>query len=125
MSDLIVTWPKSRPLGSYIAECLNAAHDGKVINYRVRSKPDERHLGPPGDRRLYRVHNGWVRGYTNIERLAFREDGEVARVRSDAFSGFWPRGWYIVCVPFFHDCPTMQMEGFRGYRYFDRSLLNG
>ena len=123
MSDLIVTWPKTRGFGSYVAECAHATLNDQHIAYRVRRLPDEGRLGSVGDRRLYRVHDGVVKGYTNIAALDFREEGEVARVKSDAFAGFWPAGWYIVCLPIFYGCHPLSMPGFRGYRYFERRLV--
>lgn len=125
MSDLIVTWPKSRPFGSYVAECAKADSDGLYINYRIHSSPDPRRLNLPHDRRLYRVHDGVVRGYTRIRTITFHDDRSVVRVESDPLTGFWPAGWYIVCHPRFHDCPPLAMDGFRGYRYFERSLVEG
>lgn len=125
MSDLIVTWPKARTFASYAAECASADRAGKLINYHVRSCPDVTRLNPDErDRRLYRVNDGRVRGFTYIKALMFHSDGVVARVESDPLDGSWPAGWYIVCYPKFHDCKPLAMEGFRGYHYFDRTLID-
>lgn len=122
--DLIVTWPKSRVLGSYLAELRNAERLGLKINYRVHRPPDREALfGAGGVPRVYRVHNGFVRGYTPLSGVLLRGENEVARVEADAMSGFWPAGWYLVCEPIFHRCAESFCEGFRGWRWFDRTLV--
>lgn len=125
MSDVVVTWPKSRPFGSYIAELAVAKREGLNINYRVRTPPHRTRLfRDVGDDkpRLYRVHEDFVRGYTPIIGVTFREENTVMRVASDLLSGSWPAGWYIVCEPEFHDIePLVEMKGFRGWRWYDRT----
>lgn len=119
--DIVVTWPKTRRFGSYVASIHQAARDGLLINYRVRNRPDQARLAP--DARCYRVHDGMVRGYTPISTVAFHASGEVARVKDDPISGNWPAGWYVVCRPVFVDIKPIRMEGFRGWRYFDRTQV--
>jgi len=127
MTDLAVTWPKDRRLASYIAGCHNAKSDGLVINFRVRNPPDRRRLFEEGEQppRLYRVHDGFVRGYTPITAVTFKED--VLRVADDPLPGNWPPGWYIVCDPTWTDAqkPLVAMKGFRGYRWFARPMRDG
>lgn len=113
--DLIVTWPKSRPLSSYLRELERAQRSGQVINYRVRHQP---RISPSAWRgrgpRCYMVHDGAIRGYNKIRCLTFREDHEVV----DPITGnFWPRGWYIVRDPGWHEVEPVPMRGFRGFRY--------
>lgn len=131
-SDVIVTWPKkARPFASYIAACHQAKRDGLVINYRIQYPPQRDRLwGAPGTKRpypprLYRVHDGLVRGWTEIKGVMLKDEGEVARVADDLTPGDrWPAGWYIVCDPEWHDCdlPLQSMPGFRGWRYFGSVL---
>lgn len=123
MTDLIVTWPKSRPLSSYVEELGKAELAGLDINFRVPTEPREFLVG----RRCYRVHSGHVRGWTKILGVAKRGPNQVARVESDAFAGFWPEGWYVVCSPAWYVLfgkKQIAVKGFQGYRYFDRSLLD-
>lgn len=121
MTDIVVTWPKTRRFATYVAELHNAARDGLLINYRVRTPPDRKRLA--GDARCYRVHDGHVRGWTPIKDICFHGDTEVARVKSDPIVGHWPAGWYVVCLPEFHDTTLTQMGGFPGWRYFDRTAV--
>lgn len=117
--DIIVTWPKSRTFASYIAEVHNAERDGLVLNFRVRTRPG----GMP--ERCYMVHDGAVRGWLPMHAIVFHEEGAVARVKSDPIPGGWPAGWYLVRLPNWHDLePVYPMAGFRGYRYFDRTLID-
>jgi hypothetical protein len=108
MRDLVLTWPKSRPLRSYLATLAQARRRGDVINYRVTHPP----LG--AIRRVYMVHDGALRGWGTFRGIAYRGAGEVA----DGAGGFWPAGWYVTRDPDWHplDKP-IPMPGFRGFRY--------
>lgn len=124
MSDLVVTWPKTRCLASYIS----ALHDAKAkalkVNYRTGGNPPQRSRVFDGAApRLYRVHDGAVRGYTPIIDVVFHATGEVARVADDPISDEWPEGWYIMCEPEFFDCKPLSMKGFQGFRWFDRTRV--
>lgn len=123
MTDLVVTWPKSRRLGSYISALAFAQQRRLNVNYRVRRAPDRKRLFEEGPQppRLYRVHDGKVRGYTEIIAVGFREEGEVARVADDPLPGDWPAGTYIVCTPKYVDVDGPEMAGFRGFRWYDRT----
>jgi hypothetical protein len=116
-ADMLVTWPKGRPLRSYLDELQIAERTGAVINYRIaqRAKRFER-----GVTRIYRVHDGMVRGWTLLLDVHYYEDGQVHRVRSDPRSGFWPAGWYLVCEPIFHEVQPYPTSGFLGFKYIDR-----
>lgn len=114
--DIVVTWPKSRPLSSYLDELLKAYAQGLEINYRVSRLPqldfaawEER----PG--RCYMVHDGAVRGYNEINRFTHRSD-----VR-DPISGELMRpGYYIVRDPRWIPITPIPMAGFQGWRWFER-----
>jgi hypothetical protein len=125
MSDLVVTWPKSRTLASYLAELEGAlwAMPRLLINFHVPSKPSAERCEPIGSLRCYRVHDGMVRGYTNVHDIVFHEDRVVARVKSDPIPGHWPAGWYVQCYPYWHACGPVSMNGFQGYHYFDRGAV--
>lgn len=116
MKDLVVTWPKSKPLETYLEELQRAARDRLEINFRVPSRPAT-------VARCYMVHSGAVRGYNMVRQVVWRGEGEVVRVESDAVRGFWPAGWYVVREPLWHPLtPTIPMRGFQGYRYMERPL---
>lgn len=112
--DIVVTWPKSRTLQSYLKELTCAAGEGKVINYRVASPPTTT------PERCYIVHEGCVRGYNLVKEIAYR-DGQTVE---DVVTGkYWKEGWYVVRDPRFFMCATYPMTGFRGWRWFDRMLV--
>lgn len=114
--DLILTWPKSRPLDSYLRELKQAERNGEVINFRVASPPKI----AEGQRwgYCYMVHDGYVRGWMQIIDVVHRGPGEVNRVASDDRSGSWPEGWYVVREPIWHPMnKPVPMPGFRGFRY--------
>lgn len=113
---LILTWPKSRPLESYLRELKEAERNGAVINFRVAHPPKR----APDQRwgYCYMVYDGYVRGWTQITDVVHRGRGEVRRVASDDRSGFWPPGWYVVREPIWHPLSKLiPMIGFRGFRY--------
>lgn len=114
-SDLIITWPKSRPLQSYLDELAKAEKAGLVINYRVAHVPAfgfGAWAGRPG--RCYVVHDGAVRGYNEILYVTHREEGEVTDPLTDQS---WPAGNYIVRDPRWYPINPVPMAGFRGFRY--------
>lgn len=112
--DIIVTWPKVKPLDDYVAELQSAAENRLEINFRVPHPPLKR------PHRCYIVHSNYVRGWNVVIDVVWRGEGEVARVGSDAFAGFWPAGYYIVRDPEWHPVKPIEMRGFQGWRYFDR-----
>jgi hypothetical protein len=112
--DVIVTWPQSRPLDSYLAELKRAARDGLVINYRVSRLPATK------PRRCYMVHSGMVRGWCDVLSVERRGEGDVRRAEND--SGFWPGGYYIVRSPVWHALKNpLPMRGFQSWRWYDGS----
>lgn len=116
--DIVVTWPKDRFFASYLVELERATHLGLQINFRVPSLPN------PTPERCYRVHDGRVRGYTLVIDVRAIAAGKVERVASDRLAGrFWPAGNYIVCEPVWREIDVKpEMDGFRGWRWFDRTL---
>lgn len=114
--DLILTWPKSRPLASYLRELQGAKERSEVINFRVSGRPNV-----SAGSRCYMVHDGAVRGWSAIIAVAHRGPREVRRVASDDRSGFWPEGWYVVRDPtWFPLRDPVAMQGFQGFRYMLR-----
>lgn len=110
MNDAIVmTWPKSRPLESYLEELRKAEEQGLTIHFRVPSLPEI-----PFGARCYMVHDGYVRGW--LVTLGFSDGTGV----TDPITGEpWPKGKYIVRNP--HWTPLeypKRMKGFRGWRYY-------
>jgi hypothetical protein len=111
--DLILTWPKTRPLDSYLRELTLAQERGEVINFRVSGQPNVK-----GGRRCYMVHDGAMRGWLPIVEVVYRGPREVRRVVSDARSGFWPEGWFVVRKPRWTPlAEPVKMQGFQGFRY--------
>lgn len=116
VADLVVTWPKSKPLETYLAELEKAVTDRLQINFRVPSRP------APVER-CYMVYDGEVRGWNRVLSVEHRGEREVTRVESDAFAGFWPAGWYVVRDPAWTAVTTpMAMKGFQGYRYLHHEV---
>lgn len=126
--DIVLTWPKSRPLESYVSELARAERERMVINYRVASFPtwnDQEAWWDHGalcfggygsdSPRCYMVHDGAVRGWCEIVYCCAREDGEVDG---------WPAGKYIVRDPTWHPIEPFPMEGFRGYRWAPADLTS-
>lgn len=115
MSDLIITWPKTRPLQSYLDECARAVSQELMINYRVSYPPARMKLA--ADARVYVVHDGAVRGWSSFSSVIYCAEGEVRGVAGDPD---WPEGWYIVRHPDWHPCAETPYMGFRGWRYHTR-----
>lgn len=110
MSAIVVTWPKTRPLRSYLRELARAADGDQVINFRVPGHPPVK----PGER-CYMVHDGFVRGYNTVLRVEHRAAGEVT---DPVTRRPWPAGWYVVRDPVWHALEKpVRMDGFRSWRY--------
>lgn len=134
MRDIVVTWPKKRLLADYLETLVWAERNGRVINFRVARVPrwddavdSHGFQGWPFGvelPRCYRVHDGAVRGFTEVRGTCHRQDGEVEFIGGE---GYWPAGTYIVCSPEWHSIAPIPMCGFRGWRWFEeaprRSLL--
>lgn len=117
--DICVTWPKSRPLDSYLAELARAEREGLDINYRVHSIPrwpdaisDHGLLGwaygivRP---RCHMIHDGYVRGWCEVLGTCWHRAGDV---------NGWPAGNYIVRSPVWHPVDPITYRGFRGWRWY-------
>lgn len=113
MADIVVTWPKSRHFASYMVELERAKSRGLIIHYRVRHLPD------PQPERCYMVHDGAVRGWLLVTGQGAQPGG---RVLDPITGGFWRAGNYITRDPEWHSVKPCEMQGFRGWRWFDRSL---
>lgn len=115
-TNLILTWPKSRTLESYLEEMKRAERKGLDVNFRSPNPPKL----TPNSRwgQAFMVHDGAVRGYSQIIEVTYREWGRVQRVESDPESGYWPPGWYVVREPlWFPLADPISMRGFQGFRY--------
>lgn len=115
--DLVLTWPKTTKLVTYVNMLDQAAERDLVINFRVSSPPvmDEGEC-----QRVYMVHDGWIRGWNKFLSVEYRHAGEVQQARG---GGYWPEGWYIVREAAWHPLPKEFQEpmvGFRGFRYRER-----
>lgn len=111
MTDIAITWPRTRELQSYLDELRAAVARGDEINYRVAREP--KHT----PERCYVVHSGRLRGYNRVLRVVRRGEGEVRHMGG----GYWPAGWYIVRSPVWVPLnPEIPMPSFRGFRYIER-----
>jgi hypothetical protein len=118
--DIVITWPKTKPLDSYLDELAAAVQRDALINYRVGRLPRWQEARETIDGlqywdvdsddrpRSFMVHEGQVRGWCWIVGAGWREDGEVEG---------WPAGWYVVRDPFFIPIPPQPMRGFQGWRW--------
>lgn len=107
--DIVVTWPKSRSLQSYLDELERADREDKLINFRISSIPKE------DVTRCFMVHDGAVRGYTNVLKVDIYQRGEIR----DPITGHaWPDGIYITRDPEWYPIEPIPMKGFQGFRYF-------
>lgn len=112
MRDLCITWPKSRPLESYVEELAKAEERGEVINFRVPTLPKEQ------CERCYVVHDGMIRGYSLVVGGIRAENYTV---RDPITEEWWPEGNYIVRHPKWHELEEpIPMKAFMGYRYIER-----
>lgn len=115
--DLIVTWPKTRSLESYLTELDRALSLGQAINFRVSRLPSDVGFLDWMERphRCYMVHDGAVRGYNNIIGLDHIGDNKVF----DPVSGkALAAGNYIMRDPLWHPVEERKMHGFQGWRYY-------
>lgn len=114
--DIAITWPKSRPLESYLAELKKAADAGLVINFKVPTWPKRIKEGE----RCYIVYDGFVRGYNNILGVDSKDD-----VIDPITGQRMAPGVYVVREPTFYDTgsPHVAIDSFRGYRYVEREFM--
>jgi hypothetical protein len=121
--DIVVTWPKTKPLQAYLDALAGAEECGEVINYRVARLPTwDDAIEDHGFRgwafgivqpRCYVVHTGYVRGWTEVIGTCCRETGNVLG---------WPSGFYIVRHPTWNPEPLiLPMTSFRGWRWYEPS----
>lgn len=112
--DIVVTWPKSRSLQSYLDELQKAQKTGKHILFRVGRMPRRVRAGD----RCYMVHTGYVRGWVRVTDLHFPQEGQPP---INPITGERMReGAYIVRSPiwrFLQEQPPV--SGFQGVRYAD------
>lgn len=115
MSHIVITWPKSRPLQSYLEQLEVASKLGENISFRVSSLPKWRAFGT----RCYVVYDGYIRGY-NYLIDAYYANGNTIK---DPITGkFWPEGNYLVRNPIWHKIDLVPMKGFQGFRYYDPGI---
>jgi hypothetical protein len=113
MSDMIVTWPKTKPLDTYLEECREAEKRCLAINFRVPRLPNPRRLG--NATRVYVIHDGAIRGWHRLLSAQHRAENDVV----DQVAGdHWPEGNYLVRDAHWHPLPQpVPWAGFRGFRY--------
>lgn len=116
MYDIVITWPRSRTLEDYLEQLALAAERGDEINFRVPTLPLKRL------RHCYAVHDGAVRGWSQVLDACYRGPSEVSIVTNDTWGGFWPEGNYIVRSPHWHAIDPIPMKSFQGWRYFERVI---
>lgn len=107
--NIVVTWPKSRSLGSYLSELAKADRSGRVAYYRVSRRPDVQE----GDR-CYHVHTGYVRGYLIVMGIREMPGNVIDEVTGQPFKP----GIYVERHPAWFAIPPVAMKGFQGFRYY-------
>lgn len=119
MTDLVITWPKSKPLQGYLDELARAVIQEEKAFYRLTMPP----LSARG--RCFHVHDGFVRGWLKIlghvqivnNRQIANSAGTPPMVDS-VTGGSFKDGWYLVRDPRWHPLVTpVPMKGFRGFQY--------
>lgn len=110
--NIIVTWPKTKPLEDYLRELHRAHRAREQAFFKVPTRPDVL----PGKDRCYRVYDGHIRGWLLIVGVV---DWREQDVPIDTVTGArFDSGIYIVCNPHWTPTPTYPaMRGFQGYRY--------
>ena len=113
--DLLVTWPKTKPLSSYLETLMWAEMGGDTINYRVSRLPTKQ-----ADR-CYVVYDGAIVGWSQVVGYSVRKDNEVWDYDRQSY---WVMGNYIVREPkWFPVEKPVAYKSFQGWRYFDRNTL--
>jgi hypothetical protein len=117
---IVVTWPKTRPLHSYLREVRHAKERGHNCYFRVpKNAAPMIAYGAP----VYHVHDGQIRGSLPYLGTQLVEEGVV----QDPLTGeYWPAGNYFVRSPEwthlvapYDERDKWKLAGFRGWRYFD------
>jgi hypothetical protein len=118
---IVVTWPKTRPLNSYLREVKRARERGHQCFFRVpRNAAPLVAYGAP----CYHVYDGRIRGSLPFLGVQLVQEGVI----EDPITGdYWPAGNYLVRSPewtsidfrYNEDTGPWEMQGFRGWRYFD------
>lgn len=109
--DIVVTLPKSVKWAEYEEELAVAASGGE-IKYKVQGMPK----AGPGDR-CYVTHDGFVRGWMCIDRIA--ADSFKCSTTGRAWNGL-----FVVRTGKFHPViPCVAMRGTQGFRYVERGLF--
>lgn len=108
--NIVVTWPKSRSLKSYLDAIERAKDREHLAFFKLSGCPRvAKH------ERCYHVHDGFVRGFLPIHSvIRFDEDAPV----DDMTGAQFVPGIYVVRFPFWY--PSIRekpMRGFQGFRY--------
>lgn len=130
MSDILLTWPKTRSLSGYLASLVQAREDDKLIFFRVPSKPNVKH----GDR-AYMVYDGYVRGYSHVIAPAVVNASDIVNPGTGEVMG---EGLFVVRSPMLFPMPyegvcgdpfrchdvigKYPMKGFRSFRYLKEGM---
>jgi hypothetical protein len=116
-SHMVVTWPKTRPLKSYLDEIERAQREDKYVFFRVPSFPTLAYGA-----RCYHVYDGLIRGWLPIVDYVRSVDME-GPILDPITNAPWPEGLYVVRRPEWTACkwaPKNEMRGFQGFRYLER-----
>lgn len=113
--NIVITWPKSRSLESYLIELDKADKAGEFINFRLPTKPKEHEVSL-----CYIVHDGAIRGWNDVVSIDYRPEGVV---RDPITGDYWPAGFYVVRDPHWHPLKDpIPMKGFQGFRYYEEDM---
>jgi len=117
--DLLITIPKTVKWGQWLDECWDTVYNGGTLNYRISSsfnRLPKKVVGGQGTHdRVYVVHDGFIRGYHELQDVKWLDGFKCQTTMRD-----WPAGYYLVRSGPFHPITPIPHKGFQGWRYFDR-----
>lgn len=114
--DIVVTWPKNRPLDSYLDELHQASEHDLLINFRVPTRPSVQE-----GEKCFHVYDGFIRGWTEIIGVEHRDDVVLPTTQELMAAGFFvvrkPQWHALGCGVSWCTVDLRHMRGFQGFRY--------
>lgn len=105
----IITIPKKISWVEYMREVNGALTKDASLFFRVGIK-----VGIKRGDKLYRAHDGKVRGWIEVMGMHHQDNGFECRHTGKR----WPAGWYVECKGKFNEVDGPAMKGFRGIRRY-------
>jgi len=104
--DIVVTIPSTIKWEEYEKELIDAQKNNYVLNFKVNSFPKNTKIG----NKCYLVHNNYIIGWLEI--VGFDEKEFTCQTTGKKWIGK-----FIVRSPKFNRIKSIEMKGFRGFRY--------